>query len=366
MTPPIKPSLRKVLLQFDAELSRTEDGVEERGDLSVATEIGDTLWVASDETVRITRLSRQGDDAFGSHAVFDIADYLSLPGKEDAEADLEGLDHADGYLWMAGSHSFKRGKPDADDPVKKNLKALANITTDSNRFLLARVPVIQEDGTYTLIKKADDGEATERTAALLRGDSKGNDLTDALADDEHLAPFLTIPSKDNGFDVEGLAVSGDRVFLGLRGPVLRGWAVVLELETKDGDAGEMRLKKIGAKERRYRKHFLDLRGLGIREMCLDGDDLLLLAGPTMALDGPAAVYRWQGGANPPGDEDTVIFEDQIPKVLDIPHGVGEDHAEGMTFRRSKDGRQSFLVVYDSPAAARISRKACFIADAFDL
>ncbi|MBC8136361.1 MAG: DUF3616 domain-containing protein [Fibrella sp.] len=361
----MKPSLRHVLLQFDAELSRTEDGKEERGDLSVAVEIADTLWVASDETVRITRLSRQGKDAFGSHVVFDIADYLSLPGKKDAEADLEGLDYADGYLWMTGSHSFKRGKPDADDSVAKNLASLAHVTTDSNRFLLARVPVVEEDGTYTLTAKTKDG-GEKRTAALLRGDSKGNDLTDALAEDEHLAPFLTIPSKDNGFDIEGLAVSGNRVFLGLRGPVLRGWAVVLELETKDGDAGELRLKKIGAKDRRYRKHFLDLRGLGIREMCLDGDDLLLLAGPTMALDGPAAVYRWQGGANPPGDEDTVIFEDKISKVLDIPHGIGEDHAEGMTFRRSEGGKQSFLVVYDSPAAARIAKKACFIADAFDL
>jgi hypothetical protein len=361
----MKPSLRHVLLQFDAELSRTENGKEERGDLSVAVEIGETLWVASDETVRITRLSRLGEDAYGSHVVFDIADYLSLPGKDDAEADLEGLDYSDGYLWMTGSHSFKRGKPDEDDSVAENLKALAKVTTDSNRFLLARVPVVEEDGAHTLATKAKDDNG-KRTAALLRGDSKGNDLTDALADDEHLAPFLTIPSKDNGFDIEGLAVSGQRVFLGLRGPVLRGWAVVLEVETKDGDAGELRLKKIGAKDRKYRKHFLDLRGLGIREMCLDGDDLLLLAGPTMALDGPSAVYRWEGGANPPGDEDTVIFEDKLTKVLDIPYGIGEDHAEGMIFRRSEDGKQSFLVVYDSPSAARIKKQACFIADAFDL
>ena len=28
---------------------------------------------------------------------------------------------------------------------------------------------------------------------------------------------------------EGIAVSGDRIYLGLRGPVLRGWAFVLEL-----------------------------------------------------------------------------------------------------------------------------------------
>ncbi len=59
--------------------------------------------------------------------------------------------------------------------------------------------------------------------------ARGKDLRDLLEDDEHLAPFLAIPGKDNGLDVEGIAVRGDRVLLGLRGPVLRGWALVLEL-----------------------------------------------------------------------------------------------------------------------------------------
>lgn len=367
----MNPNLRHVLLQFDPRLNRTEDGKEERGDLSVAVEIGDSLWVASDETVCLTRLARQGHDAYASHAVFDIAQFISLPGRKSGEeADLEGLDYADGYLWLTGSHSLKRGKPDSDKPVGDNLKALAEVTTDSNRYLLARIPVIQgEDGIYTLTAEAEEGAGKRKkrcTAARLRGDHKGNDLTKALARDEHLAPFLRIPSKDNGFDIEGLAVSGNRVFLGLRGPVLRGWAVVLEVETRESERGELRLKKIGPKGRRYRRHFLDLRGLGIREMCLDGDDLLLLAGPTMGLDGPAAVYRWRGGANPPGDEDTVGFEDSLEKALDIPYGAGEDHAEGMTFRQTEVGQRSLLFVYDSPAPARIKGEGGFIADVFDL
>jgi hypothetical protein len=364
----MNPNLRHVLLQFDPHLSHTEGGKEERGDLSVAVEIGDTLWVASDETVRLTRLSRREDDAYASHAVFDLARFLDLPGKgEAAEADLEGLDCADGYLWVTGSHSSKRGKPDPDKTDKENLEALAAVSTDSNRFLLARIPVVTEDGGVpSLAAEASESDGGRRTAALLRGDRKGNDLTDALADDEHLAWSLKVPSKDNGFDVEGLAVSGERLFLGLRGPVLRGWAVVLELETKEGHDGEFRLKKIGPKEHRYRKHFLDLRGLGVREMCLDGPDLLLLAGPTMGLDGPAAVYRWRGGANPPGDEDTVVFKERIEKILDVPYGAGEDHAEGMTIRRTQGGRRSLLVVYDSPSAARLKGDASFLADAFDL
>jgi hypothetical protein len=361
----MNPNLRHVLLQFDPKLSRTDNGKEERGDLSVAVEIGDTLWVASDETVRLTRLARKGKDAYASHAVFDIADFVSLPGRKDAEADMEGLDYADGYLWMTGSHSLKRGKPDKDDSVRKNLAALARVTTDSNRFLLARIPVTTRKGVPTLAAKADDGDG-KRTAALLRGGSRGSDLTEALADDEHLGWCLKVPSKDNGLDIEGLAVSGSRVFLGLRGPVLRGWAVVLELELKDADKGEMSLRKIGPKGRRYRKHFIDLRGLGIREMCLDGDDMLLLAGPTMDLDGPAAVYRWKGGAHPPGDGDTVVFQENVVKILDVPYGTGEDHAEGMTFNQGSGERRSLLLVYDSPSPSRMGGQASFIADAFDL
>jgi hypothetical protein len=46
-----------------------------------------------------------------------------------------------------------------------------------------------------------------------------------LAEDPHFEGFIrtkVIPGKDNGFDSEGLAVADDRVFIGLRGPVLRG------------------------------------------------------------------------------------------------------------------------------------------------
>jgi hypothetical protein len=63
--------------------------------------------------------------------------------------------------------------------------------------------------------------------------------------------------------VEGLTVAGERLFLGLRGPVLRGWAVVLEVEPAEtGDPSLLKLKKIGPDGRRYRKHFLDLAGWG--------------------------------------------------------------------------------------------------------
>lgn len=122
---------------------------------------------------------------------------------------------------------------------------------------------------------------------------------DALGADEHLAPFLAIPGKDNGFDVEGVAAHGEpgaeTLYLGLRGPVLRGWAVVLELRPRDDGPGRLRLDPVHG-HARYRKHFLGLGGLGVRDLCPDGDDLLVLAGPSMDLDGPVRVYRWRDAA----------------------------------------------------------------------
>ena len=113
------------------------------------------------------------------------------------------------------------------------------------------------------------------TAARLQGDATGNLLTEALKKDRHVGRFVPrvlpdksvegIPSKDNGFDIEGLAVSGNRVFVGLRGPVLRGWSIILELRVKDASAGVLALESLGTAGEPYLKHLLPLDGLGVRE-----------------------------------------------------------------------------------------------------
>src|SRR5262249_5064604 len=92
----------------------------------------------------------------------------------------------------------------------------------------------------------------------------------------------------------GMAVSEDRVLLGLRGPVIRGFAVIVELRLEERDE-ELRLRRIAPNEKRYRKHFADLSGLGIRDLALDGDNIVILAGPTMGLSGPWSLLRWRDG-----------------------------------------------------------------------
>jgi hypothetical protein len=53
-------------------------------------------------------------------------------------------------------------------------------------------------------------------------------------------------------------------------------------------------------------------------------------------------------------------------ILDLPHGRGEDHPEGMTLAAPPFGRRAVLVVYDSPSEARLAGDRDVLADIFEL
>src|SRR6185312_4743218 len=191
-----------------------------------------------------------------------------------------------------------------------------------------------------------------RRSAVIGADGAKN-LPDLLVTDPHLAPFLAIPSKDNGLDVEGLAVHGDTLYIGLRGPVLRGWACVLEVLPTTDDRDPTRLRFAAFHDgTRYRKHVLDLGGLGVRDLCPDGDDLLVLAGPTMALSGPVQVHRWRGAIA--GGGGPVVRDAELPVETTVTNGEGVDHASAISLfgPDASDAPAQLLVVYDSPAADR--------------
>ncbi len=344
-----------VLLEFDPHQNTLRKNKKLSDGLSAVVQIGPTLWVANDESLSLERLSPQRgtDDGlirYADHQQFPLHDFLRLPvppteeGDPIEEADIEGLDQHDGYLWLVGSHSVKRAAPKAENSIEKNVKRLAKLRRDGNRFLLARIP-LSDDAMPSLAQTVERG-GHSRTAARVAGNQQSNALISALAGDEHLGAFLAIPGKDNGLDIEGLAVAGDRVFVGLRGPVLRGWAVLLELALEEQDAATLTLKPIGPAGRSYRKHFLDLRGSGVRDLCVRGDDLLILAGPTLTQTGPQAVFRWPGGARP--DRESLVFGKDLPTVLDLPVGGGSEHAEGIArFDGHGGDADALLVVYDA-------------------
>lgn len=344
--------LTRVLLNFEAERE------EIISDISAAAFSPDgSLWVGSDEMIGVERLSRIGCHSYGEHQRFLLQDYINLFNTDD-EMDIEGMDFADGYLWLTGSHSTKRKKPKKDD-LEENLERMATITTDLNRFILARIPVINSK----LIKSCSPQEGNKLTAACLKTTEQRNILYEALSEDRHLKPFIetSIPSKDNGLDIEGLAVKDGRLFLGLRGPVLRGWAIIIELEPVETESGVLELTEITDDGAKYKKYFLDLNGLGVRELCWQNDDLLILAGPTMAIEGEMQIFRWRdaGQGNIIQEQD----EDELFALFDLPFTIGTDHAEGLALYSCWD-EDGVMVFYDSPDQSRLRGDKQIFVDVF--
>jgi hypothetical protein len=325
--------------------------------LSGAAFTGDWLWVAGDEACgldRLRRLDPVGNEALrlGDACHFPLADLLDLPGTAEEEADLEGMALADGYLWVVGSHGLKRKNAKPDRSHAENAKRLSKVSLDANRRLLACLPIeMGAHGEPCLARTTKDG----RRALRLKGDSQANLLTRVLANDPHFGPYMAIPGKDNGFDIEGLAVDGVRLLLGLRGPVLRGWSALLEIAV-ESHRDHLRLVPLDESGILLRKHFLQLEGLGVRDLHFSGDDLYILAGPTMVLNGDIRVFKWPlAKSTLRANREPVRFETGLTASLSLPHGQGTNRAEALCDVPPAivGGMSGWLVLYDAPGKDRL-------------
>ena len=156
------------------------------------------------------------------------------------------------------------------------------------------------------------------------------------------------------------------MLLGLRGPVLRGIALVAELHLAglavDGDA-----KALGSPLHlaNHQLHFLDLGGLAVRDLALlpGGSDVLILAGPTMTLAGPCLLHRWRhafssdtpaAGAPP---QITVHTPEPVLWIRDGAPGPGHNKPEGLHLERI-DGDLIAWVAYDNPDQQRRQGAGC--------
>ena len=278
-----------------------------RNELSAVSFDGKHLWTGSDEG-RGAECFVWKKDRFVLKRRIKL-DRLFPKMPSDKEADLECLDVVGGRLWLSGSHSIVRPKAKGQEPSVKGF------VPSPSRSLLGSVAVDRK------------GRARRKSADAFAFKGKGS-LRKLLQKDRHLAPFLDLPTKENGLDVEGLVVSRKSVFLGLRGPVIAKQAVVLEFPRKT-------LFRRG--RRRYQKHFLDLNGLGVRDLAHYGRNLLVLAGPVTSTMGPFHLYLWK------------------PKALGKKNRLRrlhrwkmkEENPEGVCYFE-RDGRPGVMILYDSP------------------
>lgn len=348
---PAKPKDR-LLLRFrdHSVIEHVDDPIHH--DLSAIARAGDSLFVSCDETAGVDRLV-EAEGHWGDHRHFSLGTLIDLPAGPAGEMDIEGLACDGNWLWVVGSHSLKRDKPklEKNSPTRA-LERMADIDRDPNRFFLGRFPLSRRSGGMAPLARVGENRATH-----LKLHKKKSKLKKWLSKDPRLAPFLEIPSKENGFDIEGIAARGLRVWIGLRGPVLIDRAVILEFEFKITKAGHLQAKRIDGKHR-YRTHLMPTRGLGIRDLKFDGDDLMLLTGPTSAGDGAAHVLRWK--AAPSFTRSQVHSDLDAPHVLELPYRGSVDHPEGLV-----PWGDDWLVVYDSPAESRLEGEGAVVtADIF--
>ena len=135
---------KDIKLIFDNSISFNEAGKHVRDGLSAAFRTGDNLWVSCDERSTLERLKLTNKATFSEHQSIDLNKYLNLPAGTNCEIDIEGLGHGNNYLWLVGSHSLARKKPRKEDSPAKQIKRLAKVKEDPNRYLLARIPLVPD------------------------------------------------------------------------------------------------------------------------------------------------------------------------------------------------------------------------------
>ncbi len=389
--------MKKIKLEFG------DAGKDISLSLSALVHIGDSIYAAGDEGVDLVRLqANKNGTRFKYEQLIPLNDWFDLPiqptsnssnGKKTnvVEIDLEGMDfdRKNRLLWMVGSHSLKRGRALPELQTDQNKERLTGVNSDANRFFLGYVKLKQDkDKKLRFPQKEKNGDKKDTDAprkkhsAQLECSATSSELLDEISRDPLFARFCLrrdgVPGKDNGVDIEGLACAPKgRVLIGMRGPVLRGIAVILELAPERIDspqthADRLQLTKIGPDGLKYRHHFLDLAGHGIRDLCWHGDDLLILAGPTTGLDSPPLIFRWKKAIKAFGknqsDEEQFVWRAKNSLVLEqnnrrwVQFEPGTDHAEAIMLLDKKN----LLVGYDSPSTKRYKQPATVIVDVIQL
>jgi Protein of unknown function (DUF3616) len=246
---------------------------------------------------------------------------------EPVEFDGEGVAYADGEFLVIGSHGHPRDQDNELDPDNDADEIRASITANS-RIIRVRI----DPGTV-----APDGKLR------VKAETKAfTDLRAILADEPLLAPFVDRRLDQNGLTIEGIAVVGETLYVGLRAPSLGGdRAAIVSMAVKaflDGGKPKPQL------------HLVPLGpGRGVRDLAASPSGLLVLAGPAAATDGPYSIYRVKG-------DDAVLLGD-VPPLVQKGEAV---KPEALLFLNEDQNGQRVLVLSDgakngAPRELRIRR-----------
>jgi Protein of unknown function (DUF3616) len=263
----------------------------------------DFLVIGADEGNQVQVLKRQGEDYV---VVSDITLNASA-----VEIDIEGIACDGNTVYVVGSHSAKRPKIDDDATYEKNRQKIEKVVPEPDRDRLFRFSLDAEGNAQDLV------ETSLRTII----DSK-----------KVLKDFSLLPSKENGVDIEGIAIHKQQLYIGFRGPVLReNWVPVLKCRFA---------KPVTEAELVY----VQLAGLGFRDITRVENGFLILAGPVGDGPGSFQVYFWDGEDCLAGVRESGKIG-QIEFLGIIPTDEGAK-AEGLTVLKESSSDYEVAIVYD--------------------
>lgn len=275
------------------------------------TDISDALYFSENRVLMV-------NDELSSLIEFNLANNQVISSREvfpnKEEADFEAMTKLDDKLYLLGSHSLKRKRVKSKYPKSTNRQRLQKINRDHFRFSVVRL--------------------NSQTLNLLQAETIS--LEFILKNDPVLAPFLNIPSKENGIDIEGLTISDQgQMYFGFRGPVLRdNYVPILTIHEDD----------LFQAVANYQIAYVNLDGFGIRELIKLKDGFLILAGPVSDLSLPHKIYFWDGGDMIPSRNEKIGAKVGKIRLLKTLNTSGQ--AEGISLIQESAKGYEVLIAFD--------------------
>jgi hypothetical protein len=261
------PILQPEQLAVDPQI----ENMKERYNVSgAACNAHGVCLLISDEKRYARFFTLQGNTLRPTHRFFLLADTEN--GTEMDESDGEGVAFANGAFYIVGSHSrSKSGEAQA------------------SRHFVFRIP-----GDMTAAPAGDVG-----TRASAAPGARAS-LDSIIAAHPILRDHLLEPPGDtrdqsqpsHGVNVEGIAVVGDDMFIGFRGPLGGDRAIVLKISAAalfggDGASAESYPLRLGP-------------GQGVRDLAAVQGGLLVLSGPERryGVEANPQFFLWRQGSEP--------------------------------------------------------------------
>jgi len=283
-----------------------------RENVSAVAKFRSFLIIGADEAadgancIQLFKMNQDGSCA--------ATDSILLMKDEGKELDIEGICAEGDLVYVIGSHSSKRKKIKDDSSWKKNSETFHQdkIEDEASRDWLYR------------LRLNDDGKAADKDRISLRG---------IIRNDPALKTFCGIPSKENGVDIEGVAVKDGWLYVGFRGPVFRdNYVPVLRLRYEEPE--------------KYKLLYVQLGGRGIRDLAAVSDGFLILAGPVGDGSDSYQLYHWNGKDAVPGKDRRPEDAGKVQLLGEIPPLDASCKAEGLAVLEERQDSCQLVIAYD--------------------